>query len=162
MTVRLSGAIIDSIKTDEQGIYRFEDLPEGEYYIEPFREEDYTNGVSLIDASLINNHANGMPPLLDSPYKFLAADINQSQSITIEDGNLVKQLAQGSIDAWESVPAWGFIRADLDVNPSNPWLTLQATNGNYTRIHISELKKDHLAIHFIGYKYGDVNNSVSP
>ena len=164
VTVRLSGTIIDSIQTDEQGTYRFEDLPMGEYYIQAFRNEDYTNGVSLIDASLINSHATGTPPLLDSPYQLLAADIDQSQAITLEDGNWVKLLAQGSIEEWETVPAWGFIRADvaLEAMPNDPWLTLQNENEDYTIIHIPELRKDHLATHFIGYKYGDVNNSVSP
>ena len=96
--IRLTGEIEDSILTEEDGSYRFENLPLGEYFIQPSKEGAFADGITLVDASLIFSHANGTPPLLNDPIKVLTADIDQSQSITIEDGNLVKRLAQGAID----------------------------------------------------------------
>ena len=162
--IRLSGEVEDSIVTDTRGIFRFEGLPKGEYYITPIRENDYANGVTIVDVSIILNYVNGNLSLLDDPYKVLAADIDQSKSITMEDAELVKQLAQGSIAKWDKVSSWGFINSAVDFENEvhEPWSVLDNVGVESDRIHISELGKDYLSIHFIGYKYGDVNNSSSP
>lgn len=164
VTVRLNGPLESAVLTDENGKFQFKDLPEGEYFVALSRTEDYINGVTIVDASLIINHANGTPPLLNDPYKVLAVDIDQSKSITLEDGNLVKRLAQGAIEEWETVASWGFIRADIDFGEqlNNPWLILDAVNGEGAILHIPSLQKDHLTANFIGYKYGDANDSVEP
>ena len=164
VSVQLSGEVASSMLTNENGIYSFEDLPIGEYYIEATKTGDYINGVTLVDASLILQHATDTLSLLNDPYKVLAADIDLSQSITNTDGDLVKQLAQGAIDIWDAVDAWGFIRSSFDFGTAinSPWEAIEKETRNSTIIHIPILNRDHFSSNFIGYKYGDVNNSVRP
>lgn len=164
VSVQLSGEVEMSMLTNENGQYRFEDLPIGEYYIEATKTDDYINGVTLVDASLILQHATDTLSLLNDPYKVLAADIDQSQSITNRDGDLVKQLAQGAIDTWDTVDPWGFIRSNFDFGTSlnSPWEAMEQATIESTIIHIPILNRDHFSSNFIGFKYGDANNSVRP
>ena len=76
----------------------------------------------------------------------------------------MKELAQGTIDKWEMVPSWNFISSSIDLNsfPNDPWRVLNNRDENISIIHIPNLNKDHTSTNFIGYKYGDVNNTVSP
>ena len=46
--------------------------------------EDYLNGISTLDLVLIQRHILGQQ-LLDSPYKMIAADVNNDDKITAVD-----------------------------------------------------------------------------
>lgn len=53
----------------------------GNYTIVPTKDNDPLNGVSTFDLVLINKHILGLEPL-NSPYNMIAADANNSRSIT--------------------------------------------------------------------------------
>lgn len=162
--IHLTGSKSDTVRTDQNGKYIFSDLPKGDYVIRAKKDSNYINGVTLADASLVERHVQGIPPLLYDPHKILAADIDQSQTITLDDSALVKEVAQGRITSWESVPSWGFIvtKILLNTNKDSIWEVLNNTPFQGKAIEIRQLESQKQGINFIGFKYGDVNDSVIP
>ena len=83
--IELSSTNTFTIQTDNQGTYEFSNLPMGyDYTITPTFDEDPVNGVTTFDLVLLNRHILGTQTL-DSPYKLIAADINNSGTITVSD-----------------------------------------------------------------------------
>ncbi|MDW8231136.1 MAG: hypothetical protein RMJ33_14985, partial [Saprospiraceae bacterium] len=66
----------------------------GSYTVAPLKDDDYLNGVSTFDLVLINKHILGLEPL-NSPYKMIAADANNSRSITTFDIVELRKLILG-------------------------------------------------------------------
>ena len=80
----VSASIMGDMITDETGEYIF-DLDLGQNYaIIPSRDTDVLNGISTMDLILLGQHLLEVQPL-DSPYKIIAADINNSGSISSLD-----------------------------------------------------------------------------
>jgi len=78
-----NNAPIDSTNID--GEYAFGNMPMGgNYDIRPEKDDAYLNGVSTFDLVLIQKHILGTESL-DSPYKRIAADANNSHNITALD-----------------------------------------------------------------------------
>ena len=71
--------------TGVDGKFTFNAIPmNNQYSIIPERNDDYKNGVSTFDLVLIQKHILGIEKL-DSPYKVIAADVNNSESVTAID-----------------------------------------------------------------------------
>jgi hypothetical protein len=141
--------------TDDIGEYAFDNMPIGSsYLLTPEKQFDYLNGVSTLDIIFIQKHILGSE-LLESPYKLIAADINNSGSITAIDLIELRKLILGIYDELPDNSSWRFINEEQSfIDPLNPWSTeLQE------EFFIDELTSD-LDINFIGVKVGDVNGSV--
>ncbi len=157
--VNVQGADATEVYTGDDGHYEFHDVPTGySYTLVPEKNDDILNGVSTMDLILITRHILGVDPF-QSPYKFLAADINNSQTITTSDLIKLRKLVL-HID--EELPAgvnsWRFVDAGFVFpQPSNPWATEIPGLQN-----IENLANDAMNIDFIGIKMGDVNNSATP
>ena len=83
--VSLSGQMNEMMVTAADGEYAFAGLQiDYDYTITPQLNADYLNGVSTFDLVLISKHILGVQPL-DTPYKMIAADVNNSKSITTLD-----------------------------------------------------------------------------
>ena len=71
--------------TGAAGEYGFPGLPlGGNYVVTPSKDADPLNGVTTYDLVLISKHILGIEAL-PSPYKMIAADINNSGSISTID-----------------------------------------------------------------------------
>ena len=71
--------------TNNNGAYSFINNPHGnDYEISAIRDGDYLNGVSTADLVVIQRHILGQD-LLDSPYKIIAADVNNNGSVSSVD-----------------------------------------------------------------------------
>jgi len=82
--------------TDIDGNYLVEKLPiDNDYEITPALNTPLLESVSTFDIVLINRHILGTRPF-DSPYKHIAADINQSGTITVFDLVLIQRAILGS------------------------------------------------------------------
>ena len=87
----VSASIMGDMITDETGEYIF-DLDLGQNYaIIPSRDTDVLNGISTMDLILLGQHLLEVQPL-DSPYKIIAADINNSGSISSLDMIALRRL----------------------------------------------------------------------
>ncbi len=112
---------------------------------------DYLNGVSTFDLVLINKHILGVE-LFDSPYKIIAADANNSKSVTTFDIAELRKLILGIYSELPSCSSWEFIPTAFDLsiplnplNPSPPESIMVTSTTNYD---------------FHAIKIGDVNGSA--
>jgi hypothetical protein len=140
--------------TRPDGQYTFVQLPLNEdYIISAQKDDDPLNGVTTQDIVLIQKHILGLQ-LLNSPYKIIAADVNNSQSITAKDVSDIRRLILGVTTGFTNNKPWKFINANVkfqDVN--HPWPYMESNT-------ISKLNNDLLDNNFIAVKMGDVSGNA--
>ncbi|MEM9823900.1 MAG: T9SS type A sorting domain-containing protein, partial [Bacteroidota bacterium] len=146
-------AVSTMAMTDASGHYDV-DLPAGfNYEIEPYYNEDPLNGISTMDLILMSKHILGME-LLDSPYKMIAADVNNSGQITGFDLVELRKLILFIDTEFQNNTSWRFIDADFVFpDPGNPFATTFPEMVSINGLSASELAN------FVGVKTGDVNGS---
>ncbi|MFT6782647.1 MAG: hypothetical protein ACJA1A_002583 [Saprospiraceae bacterium] len=141
--------------TDLEGEYTFSNLLANENYnIVPTLDENYNEGVSTLDLVLIQRHLLGLAEL-DNPYKVIAADINNSESITASDLLQLRKLILGIYSELPNNDSWRFVDAAIefsDINDPFPF------DGNVSMEAVAE---DYMDANFVAVKIGDVNNSAS-
>ncbi len=153
--VHLEGFMEEDQMTDSSGAFDFVDLPEQQNYsIRPEKDTAPTKGVTTFDLVLISKHILGIEPL-DSPYKMIAADINNSGTITTFDIVELRKLILYINTEFPSNTSWRFVDADyVFPEPANPFA--QAFPEVYS---INDLTGD-VQKNFVAIKVGDVNNSA--
>lgn len=159
VTVVLSGFFDQTLETDTSGMYQFEDLPVDQFYqIQYFKDTArIDNGVTTIDNVFIQRHILGIDPFT-SPYKILAGDTNNSNSLTTLDIVYVRLVILLLEDAFPNNTSWKFIPAAYQFpNPDDPF-----ANPIPNTIVINNLTGNISGIDIIGVKIGDVNNSANP
>lgn len=89
--------------------------------IAPTKDVNAAQGVNMIDVLKIQRHILGVE-LLNSPYKMIAADVNNSRSITASDIVELRKLIIGSTSQFSNVNSHRFIQYDYTFpNPNNPF-----------------------------------------
>lgn len=143
--------------TNETGAYSFVDMPTGgSYIVNPDKNIDFDNGVSTFDIILIQKHILGIE-LLNSPYKYIAADVNNNEQISGQDIIEIRKLILGQTDEFTSNTSWKLIDADHTfIDPMNPWI------GEIPEEYMISDLQGNMIIDFTGVKIGDVNNSAQP
>ena len=156
--VLLTGGVEEMGYTDEDGSYLFDELSSEETYtVRPMPNEDYREGLSTFDLLLIRKHILGITPL-SSPYKIIAADVNDSKAITAFDMVIIRQVVLGAREDFNQNASWRYIDASYDFpDPRNPFLEEVPQFRDYKQLLINDLQRD-----FVGVKIGDVNNSANP
>ena len=141
--------------TEEDGIYAFGNMPMGgSYDVRPEKDIEYLNGVSTLDLVLMQRHILGIESL-NSPYKLIAADVNQSDNISATDLVELRKLILGIYEELPTNTSWRFVDAAYEfADESDPWLF-----GFDESYEIFDLQND-MHLDFIGVKIGDVNNTV--
>ncbi len=152
--VDLNGAAVNDM-TDEEGHYAFPPMDEGNsYVVVPEKEDEYLNGVSTLDIVLIQRHILGIQDL-GSPYKIIAADINNDEIVTAMDLVDVRRVILDIEDAFPNNTSWRFVDKGYQfIDENNP--LGEAFDEDYA---IAALNEDML-IDFVGLKVGDVNNNA--
>lgn len=156
VTVSLTGDDTQTTLTNAAGNYTLENLaPGGNYTITPQLDSNILNGVSIFDKVLIHKHILGIQ-YLDSPYKMIAADVNNSGSITTLDLIELTQGVLGLLDEFPNNSSWRFVAADyVFPDPANPW-----AEDFPEYITIENFEEPTADLDFIGVKVGDVNGSA--
>ncbi|MEM9822605.1 MAG: T9SS type A sorting domain-containing protein [Bacteroidota bacterium] len=149
-----SQGLLGNMMTTSDGQFEFEGEENENYEISPYRNDDPLNGVSTMDLILISKHILGME-LLDSPYKMIAADANNSGTITANDLVEIRKLILFITEAFSNSDSWRFVEEDyLFPEPNNPFAftfpSIYSING---------LTADQVA-NFIAIKIGDVNGNA--
>jgi len=160
---QISGVEVDlggselSDMTDTGGQYAFGDMPMGgDYAVVPRKDGDDLNGVSTLDIIMIQRHILGIEKL-DSPYKYIAADIDRNDRITATDLIELRKLVLGIYNAYPDNDSWRFVDAEVNFNdPENPWAF--EIPEKYEILNLNE----DMIIDFVGVKIGDVNHTVNP
>lgn len=139
--------------THNDGSYAFvANLLNMDYQVNAAKNDDYLNGVSTLDLVLIQRHILGLETL-DSPYKMIAADVNNDGNVTAIDLIELRKLILGIYEELPSNSSWRFVDAAQTLDINSPW--------NFDEsIDIYNLSTDMMDENFVGIKVGDVNESV--
>jgi hypothetical protein len=100
----------------------------------------------------LQRHILGLE-LLDSPYKLIAADINNDRRINGQDLVELRKLILGIYTELPQNDSWVIMKAGQTMDMNNPWSYDES-------ITISEMASDMMDVDFIGVKVGDLDNSV--
>ncbi len=153
--VTLSGDTTQYDTTGIDGTFRFDSLPLGStFQLSAYRSGDWLNGVSTLDLVLITRHILGIDTL-DSPYQLIAADANNSQSITTFDVLQLRRLILYKIDSLAGNTSWRFIPASHVFPPDDPWSFPET-------VVIDTLSQSIDSLDFIAVKVGDINYTANP
>ena len=143
-----------SMKTFTDGAYVFEALQkEADYTLSPYKNDDILNGITTLDLVLIQRHILGVQ-VLNSPYKVIAADINNSQRVTAADLVELRKVILGISNEFTDNTSWRFVDAQHNfVNRNNPFPYTES-------IFMDHVEKDYADLDFVAVKIGDVNGSA--
>lgn len=142
--------------TDQNGYFTFNSItPNMSYVISADKSTGaYINGVSTYDIVLIQKHILGTQ-LFDSPYKYLAADVNASCTVTAADISEIRRLILGKIASFDKVPSWKFVPVNSQTpNPVGPC-------GFEHLINYNLINRNQMSTDFYGVKMGDINVDVN-
>ena len=155
VTVDVNGGLFSQV-TPASGEYHFFDLQDGDdYSFVPSNDLDAGNGVTTYDLVLITLHILGVQPL-DSPYKMIAADANNSTSITTLDLVYIRRIILQIDNEFPNNTSWRFVDGAYDFpDASNPWYEPFPEVVSFNNLNTSQLDVD-----FVGVKVGDVNGSA--
>jgi uncharacterized repeat protein (TIGR01451 family) len=141
---------------NKNGGFTLSHLAPGEgYTIAPHWDEGHRNGVTTLDLMLIRSHILGIK-YLNSPYRMIAADVNNSGDVTALDLLEVRRLLLGETERFENNTSWRFVDMHY-VFPDvyNPWKEVFPES-----VEIDELLTCINDLDFAAVKIGDVNESA--
>jgi len=140
--------------TDQSGSFAFRnnDMLQN-YIIQAEKNIDHLNGVSTLDLVLIQQHILGTSPL-QSPYKMIAADVNNDQRVSASDIVELRKMILGDLHEFSNNQSWRFMDAHQNLTSSqDPWPFLEV-------LTIQNLQKDMTDQNLIGIKIGDVSGNA--
>jgi len=146
-----------SASTNDDGVFEFPNaVPYGsDVTITPGKDNDPLNGVSTYDLSLITKHILGLAPL-NSPYKLIAADVNNSRSVTTLDVIDLRKLILGIYTDFPKNTSWRFVDAGYAFpNPSNPFQEIFPETRQLANLASPALQENFTAV-----KIGDVSGNA--
>jgi hypothetical protein len=155
--LKISGSgLNDSVTTSFNGIYNFNVLQGNAYTITPSKGNDITalSGLSTLDLIMIQRHILNIQPL-NSAYKVIAADVNQSGNISNMDILLIKSLILQMSSNYPANEIWKFVNSDyVFSNPQQPF-PYENSRSYSSAANLTDQN-------FVAIKLGDVNNSWNP
>jgi len=150
----LSGNTDATVTTGTNGQFLFNMENGGDYTVTPVKDINPLNGVSTFDLVLISKHILGINTF-DSPYKYVAADVNKSGTITAFDMVQLRQLILNITTEFSNNDSWRFVDASHDFTSANP--ASEDFNEFYS---ITTLNGEMMDMDFVGVKIGDVNGNA--
>lgn len=143
--------------TNEIGDYNELLLANENYTIKPSKTDVAANGLTVTDLALIQAHILGLIEF-DSPYKRIAADVNNTSSITTMDLVVLQKIILGIDQDFGDVPVWRFIPKAFDFDdPKNPF-----AESFPDSIQVTDFAEATTNLDFVAIKMGDVNHTASP
>jgi len=119
VNVAVTGGDTKSLTTGTDGYFQFELATGADYTVTPLKDINPLNGVSTFDLVLISKHILGITTF-DSPYKYVAADVNKSGSITAFDMVQLRQLILNINTEFSNNDSWRFVDAGHQFTSANP------------------------------------------
>lgn len=161
--LNLSGVVVNSsgarrleALSNQSGTYRMDGLARGyDYTLYADKADKAQNGVTTLDMLLISQHVLGKKRL-SSPYQLLAADVNQSGTISTIDLIKIRRVILHLDTTFEGGKTWLFVDAKHRFkDPNNPWAEVIPSS-----LQFNDLDRSVQDAGFIGIKLGDVNGNV--
>lgn len=142
--------------SNQEGDYKFEVDAGLDYRIRPEKDGDDRNGISGIDVLLLQRHLLFLNRF-DSPYQWLAADLNDDGQVSGIDFLILRRLILFISPEFEFVDSWRFVDKDYSFNINNP-----LTGTIPESIEFNNLQNSIPDADFIAVKMGDFDNSAMP
>ena len=138
-----------------QGLFKFNEIPSGkDYTLLPILDINPLNGISTLDLIKLQHHIIGRKPILD-PYQLIAADVNNSKSISLADLIELKKLILGLNIKFLNNKSWRFVDNEYKFpNPTNPWSPSFPELKNFNNLFGNQKGS------FIGVKIGDLSGDA--
>ncbi|MBI1223704.1 MAG: hypothetical protein GC192_00585 [Bacteroidetes bacterium] len=145
------------VMTGATGSFYFPTVPVGtDVTLVPNKDDNPLEGVSTYDIVKMSQHILNIE-LLDSPYKMIAADVNNSKTISTFDLVELRKLILHINTDFPSNTSWRFVdKHYVFPVPSNPWF-----EDFPEIININDLPAEVLDADFVAVKIGDVNASYN-
>ena len=156
--VVISGSTVDTVMTDSLGNYIFNNITPGlNYTITPLSKNDPLNGVNAFDLILISRHILNLEPLTPA-WKLIAADANESNTITTFDNVDTRKILLGTAATFPNQRSWRFFPANATfADPANPFANMPASS-----IQVNNVLQSVTGVNFFGVKLGDVDSTSDP
>ena len=150
----MANGLMNLSQTDDSGQFAFDNiLAQNNYRLQANGDDNYLNGVDTRDLIRIQRHILGIE-FLDSPYKLIAADINNSASI---DGIDIVELRKLVLGIYLELPqndSWRFVDENQEfLDAQSPWPLEE-------EIQLHDINQDMMDNDFIAVKVGDVDGSA--
>ena len=147
-----------SMITDVSGEYAFSNIQSGrDYHLEFDKTDAFDDGVTTLDLLLIQRHILGVQTL-NTPYKVIAADIDNSERISALDLVWLRRIILGlDLEFPNGQKSWRFVDANHEFsNGSSPFPYPE-------QINLEDLNSNEMDHNVVAIKIGDVNgtNTVS-
>lgn len=145
------------IVTDAEGKFEISPMTAGcNYLLVPTFDSPAKTGVNTLDALLVQAQIDNIQPL-DSPYKLLAGDVDNSGALTAADALNIVQVAIGASPVFPNGQSWQFVpQGHVFSDPLNPWSASIPPSVAFC------LSGDiNFNPNFVGVKAGDVNGSAA-
>lgn len=144
--------------TPENGSYEFTDLFKNtNYWVSASKESHILSGISTQDALALSKHILGIKAL-DSPYKIIAADVNNSGKVTTADLLALRKAILQIDNKFPNNTSWRFVDANhVFSNPGNPFSEAIPEKVTFDNLQVNKTN-----VNWIGIKVGDLNLSVNP
>ena len=133
----------------------FSQYPIVEVAVKPRKNDDPLNGVSTFDLVLINRHIIGLQ-IFNKTWKYLAADANNSGTLTTLDIIELRKLILGTYDTLPNSTSWKFVISGCSLDSINPFNSACPASLVFQPEYMPE------DMNFLGIKTGDVNGNASP
>ena len=153
--VSINGGMNANMMTTNNGQYSFDVAEGGDYSIVPMKNDDVRNGVSTFDLAMISKHVLNVQKL-NSPYKMIAADANNSGSISTLDLVAIRKVILFVSNDFPNNTSWRFIDREFTFsNAQNPFADVFPEVKNFNNVNGIN------AANFIGVKIGDVSGDAA-
>ena len=140
------------------GAFSLEGIPTCEdITISLSKDDAYQTGVTTLDMIMILRNIVQITPFT-SPYQHIAADVNNSSSVTTADIVAIRKVILGIEDHFPNNTSWRFVDASYQFrSPNNP---LAETFRESAVINLDGSPEEIASQNFIAIKVGDINNSA--
>ncbi len=158
VTVTLSGGAANTTITGVPGTYSFQ-VPMGVNTSTACSKSTPGNaGVTAGDLLRIVNHIFG--DTLSSPYQWVAADVNNSKTVTLADYLIIQRLVLGTDQNLLNSPDWKFIPKSYVFPSNNTPAFGPLTNPFPQMIDHNPVNQNFLDDDFVAVRMGDVNGNA--
>jgi len=141
--------------TDSNGGYSFLNRPAGNsFQVSVSKDGNPYNGTSTFDLVLLSKHIL-QQAVIESPYKILAGDVNQSGSVSTQDIVYMAALILARQTAGPDGTVWRFIPANHNFpNVNNPF------GATIPSVFAIPNLSENQFINFVGVKIGDISGDA--
>ncbi|MBK8671087.1 MAG: pre-peptidase C-terminal domain-containing protein [Saprospiraceae bacterium] len=140
--------------TNNEGKFSFNEVASGNnVIIKPSKNTDHLNGVNALDIVRLQRHLLLIDPLV-SPYKLIAADVNNDNTVNALDVVVLQRMQLRLIEQFPNNTSWRFVPMAYQFGNTSPFAQAFPENITYNTLNANQMQSDFYAI-----KVGDLDDS---